>query len=608
MSTIDAKKMWDYFKSQGLNDYGVAGLMGNLYHESGFKPTNLQNTYEKSLGMNDAEYTAAVDNGTYTNFIKDAAGYGLAQWTYWSLKQDMLNYHKAKGKSIGDGDTQMEFLCHQLSTDFKNVWNTLKTANSVLEASNAVLLKFERPADQSASMQNKRAATGQKYYDAYASKSTIIELPKEGGNGKMKYSEKNKPLVCMMTQSTCYRGTGPMTVKGVLWHSTGANNPNLKRYVQPDDDASNKVELLKIIGVNSYKNDWNHISRQAGLNCWIGKLADGTVATVQTMPWNYKPWGCGSGSKGSCNNGWIQFEICEDGLTDKNYFDKVYQEACELTAYLCKMYNIDPHGTVDVNGVKVPTILCHADSYKLKLGSNHGDIDHWFPKFGKSMSTARDDVAKLMGTTTTNSNQIETPKELYRVRKTWEDSQSQIGAYGDLNNAKAACDKAGSGYEVYNADGVAIYPMSSTITSEEIITSNFKIGDAIKLIKGATYSTGKSIPSWVFNTKLYVRDIYKNGNIVFSTQKTGSVTGVVEAKYVVAYASETPVVAAPTFAPYLVRITANVVNVRAGAGTGYRITTQVKKNELYTIVAEKGNWGKLKSGAGWICLDYVKKV
>jgi hypothetical protein len=71
-----------------------------------------------------------------------------------------------------------------------------------------------------------------------------------------------------------------MTVKGVLWHSTGANNPNLKRYVQPDDDASNKAELLKIIGVNSYKNDWNHISRQAGLNCWIGKLADGTVATV----------------------------------------------------------------------------------------------------------------------------------------------------------------------------------------------------------------------------------------------------------------------------------------------------------------------------------------
>ena len=53
-SAIDAKVMWDYFKSKGLNDYGIAGLMGNLYAESGFKPTNLQNTYEKKLGMTDA--------------------------------------------------------------------------------------------------------------------------------------------------------------------------------------------------------------------------------------------------------------------------------------------------------------------------------------------------------------------------------------------------------------------------------------------------------------------------------------------------------------------------------------------------------------------------
>lgn len=125
----------------------------------------------------------------------------------------------------------------------------------------------------------------------------------------MKYSSTNKPLECMMTQSTCYRGTKVMEVKGVLWHSTGANNPHLKRYVQPDDNAPNRQEMLKKLGTNIYKNDWNHISVQAGLNAWIGKLADGTVTTVQTMPWNYRPWGCGSGIKGSCNNGWIQFEI-----------------------------------------------------------------------------------------------------------------------------------------------------------------------------------------------------------------------------------------------------------------------------------------------------------
>lgn len=210
----------------------------------------------------------------------------------------------------------------------------------------------------------------------------------------MKYSKSNPPIVCMMTQSTCYRQTTrPMPIRGVLWHSTGANNPNVKRYVQPDDNATDKARLLSIIGVNGNKNDWNHIEKDAGLNAWIGKLANGTVATVQTMPWDFKPWGCGGG----CNNGWIQFEICEDALTDKSYFEAAYKEACELTAYLCTLYGIDPCGSVQVSGKTIPTILCHHDSYKLGMGSNHGDIDHWFPKFGKSMETVREDVAKLMG-------------------------------------------------------------------------------------------------------------------------------------------------------------------------------------------------------------------
>ena len=123
------------------------------------------------------------------------------------------------------------------------------------------------------------------------------------------------------------------------------------------------------------------------------------------MPWNYKPWGCGSGAKGSCNNGWIQFEICEDGLTDKVYFDKVYKEACELTAYLCKMYNLDPMGEAMCGNVSAPVILCHADSHRLGLGSNHGDVLHWFSKYGKTMADVRKDVKALMnGTSQNNSN------------------------------------------------------------------------------------------------------------------------------------------------------------------------------------------------------------
>ncbi len=278
----DPKVIWDFFKSQGLNDYGIAGLMGNLYAESGLKPTNLQNTYEKKLGYTDAEYTAAVDQKIYTNFVNDSAGYGLAQWTYYSRKQNMLTFHIKKGKSIGDLNTQLEFLVHELTTSYKNsVWEVLKSAKSILEASNAVLLKFERPADQSTAAQNKRASFGQEYYNKYHVSEAVVAptVPAQGGT-KMKYNASNKPLVCMQTQSTCYKGTSKMTVKGVLWHSTGANNPNLKRYVQPSDDAADRAEMLKLLGTNTNKNDWNHIDRQAGLNCWIGKLADGTVTTV----------------------------------------------------------------------------------------------------------------------------------------------------------------------------------------------------------------------------------------------------------------------------------------------------------------------------------------
>ena len=158
------------------NAYGVAGLMGNLYAESALKSNNLQQTYEKSLGYTDTTYTAAVDNGSYYNFVKDAAGYGLAQWTYWSRKQNLLAFARSAGKSIGDLGMQLDFLYKELSEGYKSsVLSVLETATSVLTASNAVLLKFERPANQSESVQRKRAEYGQKYYDKYVGGTTSTE-------------------------------------------------------------------------------------------------------------------------------------------------------------------------------------------------------------------------------------------------------------------------------------------------------------------------------------------------------------------------------------------------------------------------------------------------
>ena len=164
------KRIWDFLKAEGFNDFGVAGLMGNLLAESGLRPNNMEDQYQSKLGYNDESYTRAVDNGTYTNFVKDAVGYGLAQWTYWTRKQNLLNFARQNNKSIGDLDMQLCFLVKELKESYTNsVYNVLKKATSVLEASNAVLLNFERPANMSASVQATRARYGQIYYDRYAS-------------------------------------------------------------------------------------------------------------------------------------------------------------------------------------------------------------------------------------------------------------------------------------------------------------------------------------------------------------------------------------------------------------------------------------------------------
>ena len=167
---MSEKTIWEYLKAQGLTDAGTAGLMGNLYAESGLRPNNLQNSYEGKLGMADAEYTEMVDRGTCANFGNDRAGYGLAQWTYPSRKAALLAYAKAAGKSIGDLEMQLGFLMQELSTGYKTVLNVLRTTVSVREASDIVLLQFERPADQSEARRKQRAEYGQKYFDKYAKK------------------------------------------------------------------------------------------------------------------------------------------------------------------------------------------------------------------------------------------------------------------------------------------------------------------------------------------------------------------------------------------------------------------------------------------------------
>lgn len=163
--------IWDFLFGKLKNAYGTAALMGNLYAESRLNPQALQNTYSKKLGLTGTEYTNAVDNETYTNFAEDKAGYGLAQWTYHSRKRNLLNYAKDKNTSIGDLNTQLNFLWDEIQT-YGTVIQSLKTAKTIRDASDIVIERYERPANQSDAVKQARADFGQKFYDLYANHNT----------------------------------------------------------------------------------------------------------------------------------------------------------------------------------------------------------------------------------------------------------------------------------------------------------------------------------------------------------------------------------------------------------------------------------------------------
>ena len=196
-------------------------------------------------------------------------------------------------------------------------------------------------------------------------------------------------ITCLLKQNDCYKAGQRITPKGVMVHSTGANNPMLRRYVQPMPSDQGYDQLMEWLGKNPNGNSWNRSGVGACVHGFIGKLDDGSIATAQTLPWGWRGWHAGNGTtRPSANNTHISFEICEDGLTDPGYFAKVYQEAVELTAMLCQTYNLNP--------LEPEVVICHSEGHALGMASGHADVMHWFPKFGKDMDDFRADVAAEM--------------------------------------------------------------------------------------------------------------------------------------------------------------------------------------------------------------------
>lgn len=319
-----------------------------------------------------------------------------------------------------------------------------------------------------------------------------------------------KLVQSIMTKNPCYTAGRKITVKGLMLHSVGCPQPNASVFIK----------------------NWNTPSY--GTACVHGFI-DGNDGTVyQTLPWNHRGWHCASGPKGSGNNTHIGVKMCEpasirytggSSFTCSNLsaartsVKKTYEAAVELFAYLCKLYGLNP--TAD--GV----IISHREGHARGIASNHGDPEHLWNGLGMgyTMNTFRKDVKEKMQGGTVKPDET---KEMYRVRKSWEDAVSQKGAFHELENAKKCAD-ANKGYAVFNTSGKQVYPKTD-------------------------------------------------------------------------------------FSPYLVEVTATDLNIRKGPGTNYGKTGKFTGKGVFTITEERAGtgsnrgWGKLKSGAGWISLDYVKRL
>ena len=175
-----------------------------------------------------------------------------------------------------------------------------------------------------------------------------------------------------------FRAARPMpqgSPAGIIIHSTGANNPNLKRY----------VNAPKICGENPYKNYFDRASTDVCPHAVIGLDKSGNVRAAKLLPWDICCWGCGSGSKGSYNYSpaYIQIEIAEDALNDRAYFEEAFGLAAQLCQRLMKNYPT----------IKPENIISHKEACARGYASNHGDPEHWLARFGKNMDWFRGHVA-----------------------------------------------------------------------------------------------------------------------------------------------------------------------------------------------------------------------
>lgn len=514
---MSAESIYKQLKQAIGNDFGVFGLMGNLKAESNLQANNLQNTYSKKFGMTDAEYTKAVDNGSYTNFVRDSAGYGLAQWTYWSRKQNLLKYKEAYGSSIGDETMQVAFMIGELMASYPTVWNVLKNAKSVREASDVVLTQYERPADQSESVKVKRAAFGEELMKQLVGTTTTE------GKEETKMGFTNSPLVG-------YTNISPKKTKNRKYDIT-------------------RITPHCIVGLWTAKKGCDYFAttdRDCSANYVVG--SDGVIGL--SVDEKDRSW-CSSNADN--DNRAITIECASDASHPYAFPTITYNKLIDLCEDICRRYG-------------KTKLLWFGDknkslNYKPAANEMVLTVHRWFANkscpgdwmYARMGDLAAKVTAKLCGATTTEPEK--TP-----------DTANNFPATPFTVNVKI------------NDLNYRSQPSMGGVVKGQTGKGVFTI---VKVNNG--WGKLKSGAGWIWL-----------GNPQYCT-----INGTVK-------------VSTPTFSTYKVRVPIKDLNIRKGPGTNYASNGFCPVG-VYTIIEESNGvgatkWGKLKSGAGWISLDYAKRV
>ena len=153
------------------------------------------------------------------------------------------------------------------------------------------------------------------------------------------------------------------------------------------------------------------------------------------------------------------------------------------------------------------------------------------------------------------------------------------------------------------------------ITQPEIISAEpkkeeivFQVGDLVSLTSDAKYYDGSDIPSWVKKQSWYIKSI-SGDRVVIGENESGThnIKSPINSEYLI-------LIKAKSMDPFFVRVNIARLNIRTGPGTDYSLTGKYTGKGVFTIVeatngiGSNSGWGKLKSGAGWISLDYATKL